>query len=58
MENHTNRTLAYVLAKPLQDTEQDTISGGMLGLSAHQTLKITGDSSQGPEMNYDVSVDM
>lgn len=57
MENPTNRSLAYLLAEPIPDQELETISGGIFGLSAHQTVKMTGDSSQGPEIAFDVSLD-
>ena len=58
MENPTNRTLAYVLAETIQDDrELEAISGGMWNLSAHQTARITGDISQGPELTLDCSID-
>lgn len=59
MENHTNRPLAYLLAKTIPDHELEAIVGGHhVGLSAHQTMRITGDSAQGPVMHYDVNFDM
>jgi len=58
MDNQTNRTLAYLLAEPIPEHELETISGGNVGMSAHQTVRLTGDSSQGPVMNYDVSLDI
>jgi hypothetical protein len=57
MENPTNRSLAYQLAESIPEPELDTISGGLFGLSAHQTVKMTGDSAQGPELAFDVSLD-
>ncbi len=59
MDNQTNRTLAYLLAKPIPTPELEAISGGnQVGMTAHQTVKVTGDSAQGPVMSYDVSVDI
>ena len=58
MENTTNRTLAYLLATPIQDNnELETISGGGGTLSAQQTTRMTGDSRHGSEMTLDFSVD-
>ncbi|MBP6918475.1 MAG: hypothetical protein KBB94_06135 [Legionellaceae bacterium] len=58
MEKQTNRTLAYLLAEPIQDNhELEAISGGHTTLSAQRTARVTGDSSQGPEITLDFSVD-
>ncbi len=58
MDNQTNRTLAYLLAELIPEHELESISGGNVGISAHQTVRLTGDSSQGPVMNYDLSLDL
>jgi hypothetical protein len=59
MEKQTNRTLAYLLAEPIQDNQElENISGGRATLSAQRTARMTGDSSQGPEITLDFSVDM
>ena len=58
MEKKTNRTLAYLLAESIQDNhELEAISGGQATLSAQRTARVTGDSSQGPEITLDFSVD-
>ncbi len=58
MEKQTNRTLAYLLAQPIQDHELDAISGGTMGATSHQTVTMTGNSAQGPVVHYDVTVDL
>jgi hypothetical protein len=58
MEKPTNRTLAYLLAEPIQDNhELEAISGGHSTISAQRTTRMTGDSSQGPEITLDFSID-
>lgn len=57
MENQPNRTLAYLLANPIQETDLETISGGHSTLSTQQTMRMTGNSAQGPEMSLDFSID-
>lgn len=57
MENQTNRSLAYLLAEPLPDYELETLAGGRHQLSVEKTVQVTGDSSQGPRVNLDVSMD-
>lgn len=57
MDNPTNRSLAYLLAEPLPDHELETITGGRPQLSAEKTTYISGDSSQGPRVHFDVSID-
>lgn len=57
MDNQTNRSLAYLLAEPLPDHELETIAGGRPQLSVERTMQVGGDSSQGPRVSLDISLD-
>jgi len=59
MENPTNRSLAYLLAKSIQKDDLETVTGGtMIGVTSRQTVQLGGDSAQGPSIHYDISLDM
>jgi len=58
MENQTNRTLAYLLANPIDDQhELEHSSGGGWAMSSHPSSQLTGDIARGVEMTIDYSVD-
>lgn len=62
MENPTPRTLAYLLAEPTHhETAYESVAGGYNAPStratSQQTLQVTGNSAQGPEINLDASLD-
>ena len=61
MENPTPRALAYLLATPIQNQLYETIAGGSnptaMHLTNNQTMRVSGDSAQGPDMQVDFSLD-
>lgn len=61
MEKQNQRTLAYILAQPIQPETTDTIYGGSASPSnfrGNQTLTATGNSAQGGDLNFDMSFDL
>ncbi len=58
MENGKTRVLAYRLATTINDNDLDNVSGGQAQISSRQTLHVSGNSAQGPDVFYDVSADM
>lgn len=59
MESPIPRPLAYLLATAIQNEAFESITGGSgpFGVTTNQTLRATGDSASGPEVNYDVTFD-
>lgn len=53
MERNSERVLAYTLASsiPLEDLE--AVSGGGSARTAGQTVRATGDSARGLDVQYD-----
>ena len=58
MKNGFNRVLAYKLSTIINDEDLSNVAGGSAQMSTRQTFQPTGSSAQGPDVHYDVSVDM
>jgi hypothetical protein len=57
MEKENKRVLAYELATPISNEELGRVSGGNMQVTTRQTVKISGNSAQGPDVIYDVAAD-
>lgn len=53
MEINSERVLAYTLASSIPLDDLDVVSGGGHARTAGHTVRGTGDSARGPDIQYD-----